>query len=83
MRRKTRDVEHRVVSLPAYRVQQVVRWMTPTLFEEEFYFDAVAKGRALGFRVGLDDINENNPTELIKSINNGIYNGGLVKEDEA
>ena len=56
----------KIVYTPARHVRQVVRWRIP--FMEEFYFDALAKGRMLGFRVDIHDVNLNNPTELIMDL---------------
>ena len=56
----------KIVYAPAHCVQQVVRWRMPTLFSgDEFYFDALDKGRELGFRIGIRDVNLNNAAELI------------------
>ena len=73
----------KIVYNPAHFVQQVVRWRIACLFEEEFYFDALAKGEASGFRAGIRDVNLNNTSELIKefSARNWLWNVGLVKRD--
>lgn len=70
-----------IVYKPAHYVQQVVRWRIPTLFEEEFYFDALEKGQVIGFRAGIHDVNLNNTSELIKEFSGRGWLWSLVKAE--